>query len=133
LLIAEDNPVNQRVAVRMLNKLGYKADVVANGLEAIDALLRFPYEAVLMDCHMPELDGFEASQRIRELERRGDLRARTPIIAITANAMQGDRERCLQAGMDDYVSKPIGIEQLRATLGKWVNKADDSRQDDAAA
>jgi PAS domain S-box-containing protein len=133
LLIAEDNPVNQKVAVRILDKLGYKADVVANGLEAIDALLRFPYKAVLMDCHMPELDGFEASQRIRELERRGDLRARTPIIAITANAMQGDRERCLQAGMDDYVSKPIGIEQLRATLGKWVNKADDSRQDDAAA
>jgi two-component system sensor histidine kinase/response regulator len=133
LLIAEDNPVNQKVAVRMLDKLGYKADVVANGLEAIDALLRFPYDAVLMDCHMPELDGFEASQRIRELERRRDLLVHTPIIAITANAMQGDRDRCLLAGMDDYVSKPIGIDQLRATLGKWIKKPDETRQDNAAA
>ncbi|WP_447601747.1 response regulator [Nitrospira sp. Nam80] len=133
LLIAEDNPVNQKVAARMLDKLGYKADVVANGLEAIDALLRFPYEAVLMDCHMPELDGFEASQRIREMEGRGDLRAYTPIIAVTANAMQGDRDRCLLAGMDDYISKPIGIEQLRTALGKWVKTPDETRQDDAAA
>jgi PAS domain S-box-containing protein len=133
LLIAEDNPVNQKVAVRMLDKLGYKADVVANGLEAIDALLRFPYEAILMDCHMPELDGFEATRRIRELEGRGDLKSYTRIIAVTANAMQGDRDRCLLAGMDDYVSKPIGIEQLRTTLGKWVKKTEDIRQDDAAA
>ncbi|HJR76202.1 MAG TPA: response regulator [Nitrospiraceae bacterium] len=133
LLVAEDNSVNQKVAVRLLEKLGYKADVVGNGLEAIDALLRCPYEAVLMDCHMPELDGFEASRQIRALESRGALRAHVPIIAITANAMQGDRERCLLAGMDDYVSKPIGMDPLRATLAKWIKTPDDKTGDSAAA
>ncbi len=124
MLVVEDNVVNQKVAVRLLENLGYKADVAANGLEAIDAIRRLPYDVVLMDCQMPELDGFEATRRIRELEMRGELNRHIPIIALTANAMQEDRERCLSAGMDDYVSKPVNVEQLTRILTRWANKAD---------
>ena len=117
VLVAEDNPVNQRVAVRMLERLGLGADVAADGREAIQSFSRQPYAAILMDCQMPELDGFEATARIRAREVTGH---HTPIIAMTAAAMRGDRERCLAAGMDDYLSKPITIESLQAVLERWL-------------
>ncbi|HXU87812.1 MAG TPA: response regulator [Methylomirabilota bacterium] len=113
ILVAEDNVVNQKLALRLLEQMGYRADVAANGLEAIAAIERQPYDLVLMDVQMPEMDGFEAS---REIRRRwpGDERPR--VVAMTANALQGDRELCLAAGMDDYVSKPIRVEELVAAV-----------------
>jgi CheY-like chemotaxis protein len=114
VLLAEDNVVNQKVALLMLAKLGYRADVAANGHEAIAAVKRQRYDFVLMDVQMPEMDGLEAARQITaSLPRRGD---RPWIIAITANAMQGDRELCLAAGMDDYISKPMKTEELSAAL-----------------
>jgi signal transduction histidine kinase/CheY-like chemotaxis protein len=118
VLIAEDNVMNQKVAVRMLEKLGCRVDVVANGLEAVDALARIAYDCIFMDCQMPEMDGFEATAAIRAHETQSGRHV--PIIAMTANAMQGDRKRCLDAGMDDYVSKPVQSEKLEAMLQKWT-------------
>jgi len=117
VLVAEDNPVNQRVAVRMLERLGVQADVAGDGVAALHCLSQREYDLVLMDCQMPELDGFEATSRIRAGEGPGQ---RTPIIAMTASAMRGDRERCLAAGMDDYVAKPVRIDDLRAVLARWL-------------
>jgi two-component system, sensor histidine kinase and response regulator len=117
VLVAEDNEVNQKVAVRILEKLGCRVDVADNGAEAVAACERTAYVAVFMDGQMPLLDGFEATARIREQEAG---RARTPIIAMTASAMQGDRERCLAAGMDDYVSKPISPEAMEAVLRRVI-------------
>jgi len=114
LLLAEDNAMNQRVAQLMLGRMGYRADVAANGLEVLHALERQPYDVILMDVQMPELDGLEATRRIRSLQRAGI--AQPWIIAMTANAMQGDREACLAAGMNDYVSKPIQGAGLQAAL-----------------
>ena len=137
VLVVEDNLVNQKLAVRMVEKLGYRPDVVENGQEALTALKKGEYAAVLMDCQMPVMDGFQATRNIRENEasiasretsdpfERNTCHAsrftpHIPIIAVTANAMQGDRERCLAAGMDDYLSKPIKLDELRTALARWA-------------
>jgi PAS domain S-box-containing protein len=119
ILVAEDNVVNQKVALRILEKLGYRADAVANGQEAVTALEKIPYDLVLMDVQMPEMDGFEATGMIRDPAsrvRNHDI----PVVAMTAHAMKGDREKCLEAGMDDYVSKPVTALALNKTLEKHL-------------
>ncbi len=118
ILLAEDNVVNQKVALSMLRKLGFRADVAANGVEALESVRRQRYDIVLMDVQMPEMDGLEAARRINQL--RPERPTRPWIIALTANAMQGDREMCLAAGMDDYISKPIKTEELAAALARAV-------------
>ena len=123
ILLAEDNIINQKVALGQLQKLGYAADAVANGLEVLAALQRLSYDIILMDCHMPQLDGYEATQAIRKQEESLD-QSRFPkspvhIIAITANAMQGDAEKCFAVGMNDYLSKPMGLPDLRTALERW--------------
>jgi CheY-like chemotaxis protein len=117
ILVAEDNRVNQTVITRMLQKLGHRVDVAANGLEAVSALRRVAYDLVFMDCQMPEMDGFGATRSIRAGEA-GTPR-HIPIVALTANAMQGDREQCLAAGMDDYIAKPVTKQTLAAALERW--------------
>ena len=128
ILVAEDNPVNQQLARAMLLRLGYQTDVAGNGQEAVDSVMNVPYDLVLMDCQMPVMDGFEATRIIRE--REGTSR-HTHIVAVTANAMEGDRERCLAAGMDDYLAKPFRAGDLRRVLSKWLPSA--AVEDDAAA
>jgi two-component system, sensor histidine kinase and response regulator len=119
VLLAEDNVVNQEVARGMLEVLGCRVKIVATGREAVAVAVRTPYDLVFMDCQMPEMDGFEATRMLRERFREG-TRALPPVIALTAHAIQGDREQCLSAGMHDYLSKPFTIEQLRAMLARWL-------------
>ena len=117
ILVVEDNAVNQLVAEGIVTKLGYQVDIVANGAEALVAIAASSYLAVLMDCHMPVMDGFEATRQIRTREAGA---RRIPIVAMTASVMDEDRERCLAAGMDDYVTKPVNIKTLDAMLEFWV-------------
>jgi CheY-like chemotaxis protein len=113
--MAEDNTINQRVGKLILQRAGFTIDLVADGNEALEAHRAQPYDVILMDCQMPTMDGFEASRQIRRLEQPQPV-----IIAVTANALVGERERCLKAGMDDYLSKPFQAEQLVAVVRKWV-------------
>lgn len=135
VLVAEDNVVNQKVVVYMLRKFGIRADVAANGLEAVDAMQRLPYDLLLMDCQMPEMDGFEASIEIRHRELMSGQTHRTPIVAMSANARSEGRERALGGGMDDYLVKPLKAEDLEETLKRWVPGFTEryaSAQEDAA-
>jgi len=119
ILVVEDNAVNQQLALLLLQKVGYRADVAANGVEALEALGRQSYDVVLMDVEMPEMDGLEATRRIHQMapEER-----RPHIVAVTANAMQGERELCIQAGMDDYITKPIRLHELIGSLGRSAGR-----------
>lgn len=119
ILLAEDSLINQKVTLQVLKKLGYKTDIVKNGLEALQAIQKVSYDIILMDCQMPEMDGYTATGKIRALEK--NLKKHTPIIAMTAHALKGDRDKCMDAGMDDYIAKPIDIKGLAATLEKWLN------------
>jgi CheY-like chemotaxis protein len=109
------------VARQIVRKLGYRPDVVGDGRAAVEAVLKNRYGLVLMDCNMPEMDGFDATCEIRWREPAG---RRTPVIAMTANAMKGDRERCLAAQMDDYIAKPVSVDEVRRVLGAWLGQAD---------
>jgi CheY-like chemotaxis protein len=113
ILLAEDNVVNQKLALRLLQQMGYRADLAGNGVEAVESVARQVYDVVLMDVQMPEMDGLEAS---RQITARWEAGLRPRIIAMTANAMQGDREMCIEAGMDDYITKPIRVEALVEAL-----------------
>ena len=125
ILVVEDNSTNQKVALHQLQKLGYSADAVANGIEAVEALARVPYDIVLMDCLMPEMDGFEATKQIRR--REGESK-HTTIIAMTAGAFESDRQRCFSMGMDDYICKPIREGELAAVLNRWVKAGAEIQQ-----
>ena len=137
ILVVEDNVVNQILLLRLLEKLNCRIDVAANGLEAIEALKCLPYDLVLMDCQMPEMDGFAATRAIRDYEKQvisgavspslnsSFTRARSkggrmPIVALTANVMHGDKEHCLEAGMDDYIAKPVRSELLYEVIERWI-------------
>jgi CheY-like chemotaxis protein len=118
ILLAEDNVVNQKLALRLLEQMGYRADLASNGIEAVESLERQSYDVILMDVQMPELDGLEATRIIRKLTRT----LQPHIIAMTANAMEGDREMCIAAGMNDYISKPIHIHELVNALMRAERK-----------
>ncbi len=121
ILVAEDNVINQKVVQRMLEKLGNHVDIVENGREAINALDGAAYDLLFMDVQMPEMDGFEATAAIRQIEKDGRRSGHLPIVAMTAHAMMGDRERCIEAGMDDYVSKPIQPKELANAIRRILD------------
>jgi CheY-like chemotaxis protein len=129
ILVAEDNIVNQKVATKILSKHGYSADAVANGQEAVKSLEMIPYDIVFMDCQMPEMDGYEATGEIRNPKSKV-LNHKVPVIAMTANAMKGDREKCLKAGMDDYLAKPVNPQDLSDMLEKWIAKQGSFQQEE---
>jgi CheY-like chemotaxis protein len=126
ILVVEDNAVNQLLSVTLLKKLGYVTQAVANGFEAIDAVAQSSFDLILMDCQMPELDGFQATERIRSWEKES---GRDPIVivALTANAMKEDREKCLECGMNDYLAKPIKKDELSKILKKWLTHSLDEK------
>jgi len=125
-LLAEDNVVNQRLLLRLLEREGFEVDVAANGREAVEMFSAFGYDVVLMDCHMPEMDGLAAVAEMRRYDAGAGRH--TPVVAITASAGYGDRERCLAAGMDDYIAKPIEVENLRSVLGTHLGRPALSRE-----
>jgi len=127
ILVAEDNLINQKVAQAIIKKMGYEVDIVGNGQETINALQLIPYSLVLMDCQMPEMDGFEATRRIRQ-EGSMVLNPNIPIIAMTASAMSGDREKCIRAGMDDFIAKPVRKEELEEMLTRWLREKKNFRK-----
>ena len=122
VLLVEDNPINQMVAQKLLEKVGLKAVLADNGVEALKVLRQQSFDLVLMDCQMPEMDGFDATREIRKLDIRALYDQHLPIVAMTANVMSGDRERCLEVGMDDYVGKPVQRDKLEAVLRKWLHR-----------
>jgi CheY-like chemotaxis protein len=130
VLVADDTPVNQIVAVRALQRCGYRSHVVNDGYEALQALLSQRYDAILMDCQMPEMDGYQTTGELRQREAGG---RRTPVIAMTAHAMKGDLEKCLAAGMDDYIAKPLRHQALAEVMARWIATPAESRDagDDA--
>ena len=121
ILLAEDNVVNQKLAMRLLQQMGYRSDLASNGIEAVESVERQAYDVVLMDVQMPEMDGLEATRRITARWRPEE---RPRIVAMTANAMQGDREMCLEAGMDDYLTKPIRVDRLVEALNQVPARKD---------
>jgi CheY-like chemotaxis protein/HPt (histidine-containing phosphotransfer) domain-containing protein len=127
VMVCDDNAINQKVASRLLQQMGYKADITANGVEALAALDRQSYDLILMDVMMPEMDGFEATRIIRERQAQNsrfpNYKSSIIIVAMTANAMQGDREKCLAAGMDDYLAKPVRPDDMRTVVERWAAKA----------
>jgi two-component system sensor histidine kinase/response regulator len=120
ILLAEDNPINQKVALHMLGKFGYKAQAVNNGKEVLECLALTSYDLLLMDIQMPEMDGYEATRAIRKSQK---AYSQIPIVAITSNAMKGDDEKCFEAGMDDYISKPIDATMLQKKIDHWISRA----------
>ena len=128
VLVAEDNIVNQQVAIGVLRKLGCQADLTINGQEAVQAFEKNQYDIIFMDCQMPRMDGYEATAEIRNMENIQASKVRIPVIALTANALTGDRERCLAAGMDDYISKPFGMEQIATILEHWLPEKKQQRE-----
>jgi CheY-like chemotaxis protein len=129
ILVAEDNVVNQKLMLKVLAKMGHAADVVTDGRQAVEAALRNKYDVILMDCQMPELDGYEAAAEIRRKEPAG---RHVSIVALTANAMKGDSERCLAAGMDDYLPKPVDLALLKQTLLRWAETSMRARETENA-
>jgi two-component system sensor histidine kinase/response regulator len=120
VLLVEDNAINQRVAAALLRKLGARVDIAGNGREALEMVARFPFDFILMDCQMPEMDGFEATREIRNLPAPS---CKVPIIALTAGAMEADRQKCISCGMNDYLAKPVVPEALRGMLEAWTARS----------
>ncbi len=118
ILLVEDNPINQRIATHMLKKLGHTYEIVNNGKEALEAIKIKSFDIILMDCQMPDMDGYTTTKYIRQYQRSNRTK-RTPIIAVTAHSMKGDREKCISMGMDDYIAKPIDIKRLSAVIDHW--------------